>query len=132
MFPTRDPEPGLHTMEKLRMVCMQLLDINEQVIHEARRRVQRGDYNEYTFKRRYRSLVFQVLDYVERNGPAFRLERPEPEAGVARLQPSDVINAISDLADSDMIMVQRATLMEPAGHLHGFIDELYDWQLLHP
>jgi hypothetical protein len=115
---------------------MQLLDINEELIRETRRRVRRGDYDAYTFNRRYRSLVFEVLDYVATNGPPFRLERrPEPEAGVSRLQrPSEVINTICDLADSDMDMVERAKQMEPAVHMrvHGLIEKLYDWQVLHP
>jgi hypothetical protein len=136
MFPpgNRDPEPALHTIEELQMVCMKLLQINKALIRETRRNLWRGDFKG-TIDWQCKSLVVAVLCYVESNGPALEPE-PEPEAGVSRLErPSDVIKAILDLADSDMDMVQRAYEMEPAVEhvrVHGLIEELYCWRVLHP
>jgi hypothetical protein len=137
----RDPEPGLQTSEDLRMVCRQLLDMNEALLHQTRRNVWRGSYDddEQRFRRRYRSLVFEVLDFIQSEGAVLRLERHlEQEAGVSRLErPSDVINAICDLAESDMNMVEREHAMEPATlpvnvWVHRLIEVLYFWQVLHP
>jgi len=41
-----DPEPGLQTAEELRMVCRQLLDMNEALLHQTRRNVWRGSYDD--------------------------------------------------------------------------------------
>jgi len=106
------------------MVCRQLLDINQDLICETRRRVRRGGYDEHTFNHRYRSLVFEIPVWNHTARPS------ASNAGSRRLglsRPSDVINAISDLADSDMDMVERAQQMEPAVvhvRVHGHQDAL--------